>query len=162
MISIIHIFEVSLCFFFGHTILLPKFYDVFLEVAEKLFFSDTTYVGKSIVYGNIHQVIQITEYTDFAEFGYSGKQGKLDILVATLHYSVKSFQCITIVVQQRFVPYGLKHGFIIFINEDHDGTIPFLGCSLNYSLETQRQIGFTGAASVKAFPNAQRIIQHAI
>ena len=57
MISIIHIFEVILCFFFGHTILLPKFYDVFLEVAEKLFFRDTAYIGKSIVYGNIHQVI---------------------------------------------------------------------------------------------------------
>ena len=119
VIPVVGLFQFGFGFLFGHSVLLTQFDDVFLEVAVKFFFGNAAYIGKSVVHGNVHQVVQVTEHADLAELGHSGEQGKLDVAVATLQYAVECFQRVSVVGKQLLVADGLKHGLVVFVDEDH-------------------------------------------
>ena len=155
VIAVVHLFEFSLGFLFGQFVLFSQFDDVLLEVSEQFFFRNAAQTGKSFVDRDVHQVVQVAEHAHLAELGYSGQQGKLDVAVATLHHAVEGFQRVAVVGQQRFVADGLKHGFIVLVDEDDYVSAPFLCRTAYHSFKTGGKRIFVFIGSILIFPHFQ-------
>ena len=125
MITVIACFQFPAHFVIGHVLASAQFVQLFLKAGMYFLFCYSTYLDVSVIHRNIVQIIQITEYAHFTKFGYSCQQGETDILIHTFHNPVECFQRLPIFFLQVFVAYGLQHGFIVFIYQDHY-TLPCL------------------------------------
>ena len=123
-------------------------------------FADAADFHVAVVHGDVHQVVQIAEHADLAELGHSRKQGKADAAVHGFQCPIESFQGTAVFVLQGFVADGLKHGLIVFVDENHHTAACLLAGTADDALKTPGHTDFTGRCSIKCFPILYVFLQH--
>ena len=113
-----------------------QFVNVFLKIRVHFLLTDTADFGIMVIHGYVHQIIQVAENTDLAELGDSRQQGESDTSVHGLQGAVESFQHTAVLVLQGLVADSLKHGFVVFVNEDHDPSPRLFAGPADNALET--------------------------
>ena len=136
MITVVIGFQFLAGFFVTYPRGRGQFVDVFLKIRVHFLFTDTADFGIMVIHGYVHQIIQVAENTDLAELGDPRQQGESDTSVHGLQGAVESFQHTAVFILQGLVADGLKHGFVVFVNEDHDPSPRLFAGPADNALET--------------------------
>jgi len=74
---------------------------------------------KTLVQGNILEIVQSAEQGNLAEFGYSGDEYKLNIGICVLDHGIKVFEFLTNSNGKRRVFNAVQNRLVIFIHQHH-------------------------------------------
>jgi len=127
--------------------------NVFLKIRMDFLLADAADFHVAVVHGDVHQVVQIAEHTDLAELGHSREQGKADAPVHGFQSSVEGFQGTAVFVLQSFIADGLKHGLVVFVDENHHTAACLLAGTADDTLKTKGKTCLTFPCAVSTFPN---------
>ena len=133
--------------------------NILVKILMKFSITDTAEFSIAIVHGDVHQVIQITEHTHLAELRHARQHSKMNGTVARLERAIECFERITKFCLQFRICDGLKHRFVIFINQNHHLLSHFLRSSTNNSFETGRHGILIRVMAILCFPLLQRQFQ---
>lgn len=119
VIAVIAFFQLLAGFLRGDMLCAGDLVDLIFEIAVQLLIRDAADVYVAVVHRDVVQVVKVAEHADFAELGDTRQQGEADVLVHALHHAVKGFQRFAVLFLKGIVADGLKHGFVVFVYEDH-------------------------------------------
>ena len=159
MITVVVFLQQFTSFGIIHAQCISKRMNVLVKILMKFSITDTTEFRITVVHGDVHQVIQITEHTHLAELRHAHQHGKMNRTVARLEGTVKSFECVTEFCLQFRIRDGLKHRFVVLINQNHDLLPHFLRSPTNNSFETSRHGILIRVMAILCFPLLQRQLQ---
>ena len=119
-------------------------------------------VGIGWQHRDVRQVVQVIENTHLAKFCHTRQKGELDVGVTRLQHSVKSLQCIAILVLKLIVAYDLQQGLIILINQNDHLHICLLMSQLHNMQEAFLQITVGVRTAIALFPLFQMSVQNLV
>ena len=160
MIPVIAFLQFTAHLFITHPLPVGKFVQFLLQISPYFLFSDAAQCHVTFVHRQINQIVQSTEHTHFTKLSDTGQKSKPDVSIHCFDGSIKGLQRLAKLLLQFFIPDGLQHRLIIFVDQN-DYTMPRLLASTLYDTgKAQRQRALRRFSSIEFLPCHNCFLQY--